>query len=148
MNSTPSDNNENYEPAPKPKPPTADVASCFSKYQQLLGPLRENLKYRPPNRGHRTDSALLEAALAGRQPAGVELVDWVDTDYYKAAVVEAGNQPGEAHYTRVDMVLAGGYYTALARTSSENHEEGDRTEVQRVRGSSPHSLRGRGPAFR
>jgi hypothetical protein len=21
-----------YEPAPKPKPPTADVASCFSKY--------------------------------------------------------------------------------------------------------------------
>jgi hypothetical protein len=66
LNCVPSNHNKGHEPAPKPKPPTADVASYFDRYQQLQGVLHENLRYRPPSRGHRTDLVLLEAALAER----------------------------------------------------------------------------------
>ena len=75
------------------------------------------------------------------------LIDLVDMDY-KAVVAETGIQSGEAHYRRVDMLLAVRYDTARVRIPSENHEEGDRTEDWWMMGSSPHSLKGRVPAFR
>ena len=75
------------------------------------------------------------------------LIDLVDMDY-KLAVAETGIQSGEAHYRRVDMLLAARYDTARVRIPLWNHEKGDRTEGWRMMGSSPHSLRGRVPAFR
>jgi hypothetical protein len=51
---------------------------------------------------------------------------------YKVAVAETGIRPGEAHYRRVDTLMAGGSDTAQVRTSCEYHEEGDRTEDWRM----------------
>ena len=75
------------------------------------------------------------------------LVDLADMGY-KVAVAETGIQTGEAHYRPVDRLLAGRYDTARVRIPSWNREKGDRTEDWQMMGSSPHSLRGRVPAFR
>lgn len=139
-----------HTPAPKPTPPTADVASCVDNHQEHICSLSNinNVLVGPCHPSERIWPAGL-GVLAGQQLA-VVAVDLQDLDTDCRVAVALGIPPAVVHYRRVDTGPVGHYDTAQDRESvmlPEFHYERDR-RTEGWQGASPRNWRGTVPAFR
>ena len=104
-----------HRPAPKPTPPTADVASCVDDHQHRIESISD-LRHVPLGQGHHQSDLVwrVQLVLAGQQLV-VVVVDLADpcTDYM-VVVAEVDILEG-VHYNQIGMAQVGRYCTARER---------------------------------
>ena len=139
-----------YRPAPKPTPPTADVASCVEliNHQKSIRSI-SNINDVLIGPYHQSDWTWLarSGVLAGRQLAvEVDLED-LDRDY-RVGVTVLGIHPEGVHYRRVGTEQVDHYYTAQEGLVMPPECRWAEDKKEGSQGSSPRNWRGTVLAFR